>query len=159
MKQLAKLFTGLTILVLGAGCSQLTESIYTDNVQEYELNTIDTEYGYTGKAVFKEFADGSGLELTITLEGEASKNEYYFPAHLHYGQYQQGENSPMAEMLNPVDIRPLKSVTIIKGFSLEDLNYTYYHIKVHLAEEGPDYEKILVAGNVGEYNENADSAE
>ncbi|GAB3666491.1 hypothetical protein GCM10028791_42310 [Echinicola sediminis] len=139
------------VIMMCVSCNDLKESIYTEEVLEYDLNTVSTAYGYKGKAVFREFSDGSGVEVSITLEGEHSKNEYYFPAHLHFGPFQQGEHALMAEHLNPVDIRPLKSVTIIRDFSLEQLNAEYYHIKVHLAEEGPDYNVILAAGNVGEY--------
>ncbi|WP_186756738.1 hypothetical protein [Echinicola salinicaeni] len=138
----------LSLWVVFTGCSQLTESIYTDNVLEYDLNTISTEYGYTGKAIFKEYTDGSGLQLTLILEGEADNKAYFFPAHLHRGTYGDVE-VPMLEKLNPVDIRPLRSVTILKGYTYEDLKELDGHIKVHLAEEGPDYNTILVAGNVG----------
>jgi len=152
---------GLFVLVVLAfsGCDELKESIYTDELLEYELNTVSTDYGYSGKAVFREYSDGRGVEVTITLEGEDSRNEYYFPAHLHYGIYQQGEHASMAAALNPVDIRPLKSVTILENFSLEQLNSDYFHIKVHLAEEGPDYNVILVAGDVGEYDGSGGGAE
>lgn len=142
----------LVFFALGfTSCDKLKESIYTDKVLKYDLNTVSTQYGYTGNVVIKEFSDGGGLEVTLTLEGEDSRNAYYFPAHLHFGQYHQGEHADMAAALNPVDIRPLKSVTMLKDFSLDQLNSGYFHIKVHLAEEGPDYNVILVAGNVGEY--------
>ncbi|WP_215223672.1 hypothetical protein [Echinicola shivajiensis] len=138
----------LSLLAFFASCSQLTESIYTDNVLEYKLNTISTAYGYTGRAIFKEYSDGSGLQLTLILEGEADNKAYFFPAHLHKGSYQDVEAS-MLEKLNPVDIRPLRSVTILKGYTYEDIKELDGHIKVHLAEDGPDYNTILVAGNVG----------
>ncbi|UCS92918.1 hypothetical protein KZP23_19970 [Echinicola marina] len=137
----------LSILGLFGGCSELTESIYTDNVLEYELNTISTEYGYTGRAIFREYADGTGLQLSLILEGESDRKAYFFPAHLHQGSY--GEEGIMLEKLNPVDIRPLKSVTILKDYTYEKMKELDGHIKVHLAEDGPDYNTILVAGNIG----------
>ncbi|QDH80138.1 hypothetical protein FKX85_14270 [Echinicola soli] len=142
---------GVLILVIFSfsSCKDLTDSLYEDNILTYDLHTVSTEYGYTGEAIFKEFSNGTGIEVTIQLYGDASEDEYYFPAHLHYGAYEAGAHAGMADMLNNVDIRPLRSVTVLEGHSLADLMEDDYHIKVHLAASGPEYDVILVAGNVG----------
>lgn len=95
-----------------------------------------------------------GVEITLQLLGDRGDAAYYFPAHLHYGEYDMPE-APMAAMLNPVDIRTLKSVTVVgklssgEVFNFDDLENFDGHIKVHLADDGPDYHVILVAGNIG----------
>ncbi|GGZ15287.1 hypothetical protein GCM10007049_04200 [Echinicola pacifica] len=127
----------------------MQDKLYLDDTYEYPLNTVDATLGYTGKAVVKEFTNGSGLEITITLSGEHTKAEYYFPAHLHRGPYEPNVDSPMVEALNGVDARPLKCVTILEGYSIEDLRTHQFHIKVHLADSGPEAKTILVAGNIG----------
>ncbi|AGA79259.1 hypothetical protein [Echinicola vietnamensis] len=132
-----------------SSCNELTDSLYEDNVLTYDLHTVSTEYGYTGEVIFKEFSNGKGVEVTIQLYGDASEDEYYFPAHLHFGAYEAGVDAGMASMLNGVDIRPLRSVTVLEGYSLSELMQDDYHIKVHLASSGPEYNVILVAGNVG----------
>src|SRR5690606_22543336 len=79
---------------------------------------------------------------------------HYFPAHLHYGAY-GATDAPMAAMLSPVDLRTLKSVTVVESlasgesFNFEDVADFDGHVKVHLAADGPDYHIILVAGNIG----------
>lgn len=120
---------------------------------EYALLSANLEYPYEGSAMFRELESG-GVEITIQLIGNKGEPAYYFPAHLHYGAYNTPD-APMAAMLNPVDIRYLKSVTIVdklatgEAFGFDDLEVFDGHIKVHLAEDGPDYHVILVAGNIG----------
>lgn len=135
-------------IIAFSSCDELTDSLYTDDGVSYPLSTVSTEYSYTGTALFREFTDG-GLEVTVTLQGENSNNQYYFPVHLHQGAYEAGEAAAILAMLNPVDIRPLKSVTILQGYTMNDLRENELHIKVHLAEEGPEADVVLVAGNVG----------
>ncbi|WP_229683504.1 hypothetical protein [Echinicola rosea] len=142
---------GILVLLIFtfSSCDDLTDSLYEDRVLTYDLQTVSTAYGYTGEAIFKEFSNGSGIEVTIQLYGDASEDEYYFPAHLHYGAYEAGTDAGMADMLSSVDIRSLRSVTVLEGHSLSDLMEDDFHIKVHLATSGPEYDVILVAGNVG----------
>lgn len=120
---------------------------------EYALLSANSEYPYEGSVLFRELESG-GVEITIQLTGNKGGTAYYFPAHLHYGAY-DAPDAPMAAMLNPVDIRDLKSVTVVdklatgEAFGFDDLEVFDGHIKVHLAEDGPDYHVILVAGNIG----------
>ncbi|AWW32567.1 hypothetical protein DN752_21790 [Echinicola strongylocentroti] len=150
-----KKLIGLLILVsiFFSSCSELEDSLYEKEALAYDLQTVSAEYGYSGEATFRQFSNGSGLEITIQLFGEASEDEYYFPAHLHFGPYEEETHAGMAEMLSSVDIRPLKSVTVLEGYTLADLKENEYHIKVHLAADGPEYDVILVAGNVGKTTE------
>ena len=58
-------------------------------------------------------------------------------------------------MLNPVSSNKLESTTLLGSLSdgrnlkFDDLAAFDGHIKIHLANEGPDYTVILVAGNLG----------
>lgn len=139
-------------------CSEDEENIYSGKQKEYTLHQANPEYAYEGAVTFKELKAG-GLEITLQLLGERGQEPYFFPAHLHHGAYDT-PNAPMAAMLNPVDIRTLKSVTVVHATAQgEILNFDALesfngHVKVHLAEDGPDYQVILVAGNIGS---NADS--
>ncbi len=142
------LFIPLLMISL-TSCENWGESIYTDNQLEYELATVSGAYNYSGKAIIKEFSSGE-LELTLTLEGKDENRNYSFPAHLHHGHYDGKPNPEIFQMLNPIDIRTLKSVTILNdNLDFENMKNFDGHIKVHLASEGPDYNVILVAGNVG----------
>ncbi|MDN3670576.1 hypothetical protein QWY93_14735 [Echinicola jeungdonensis] len=139
----------IPLIILFSSCEKWEESIYTGNELEYDLTTVSAGYNYTGKAVIKEMSNGR-LELTITLEGEPENRNYSFPVHLHSGPY--GEvGAEIFQKLNPIDIRTLKSVTILSiELDFEKMENSFDgHIKVHLASEGPDYDVILVAGNVG----------
>ena len=141
------------ILFQTSSCSEDDDRVYTGKQLEYDLSQANPEYDYHGKIIFKELQTGS-LEIHIELLGDNTSGEYYFPAHLHYGKF-ENHHGPMAAMLNPVDIRTLKSVTVLdrlsdgQAFKFEDINGFDGHVKVHLAEDGPDYHVILVAGNIG----------
>ena len=113
-----RLTTGLLLILITLGFASCRdeESPYTSNEITYNLHRASESYDYNGTAVFRELKSGV-LELTITLVGEKGNDEYYFPAHLHYGSY-DSPDAPMAAMLDPVDIRTLKSTTIIE--KLED---------------------------------------
>lgn len=158
---LKRLTTGLflTGITLGFVSCREEETPYTSNEITYNLHRATESYDYEGTAVFRELKSGA-LELNITLTGEKGDEEYYFPAHLHYGPY-DSPDAPMAAMLDPVDIRTLKSTTIIEkledgtDFSFDQISNFDGHIKVHLAADGPDYQVILVAGNVGKNLEGA----
>lgn len=134
-------------------CSAEDDPVYTGRQIEYELHQAGPDYDYHGKILFKELQTGS-LEIHIELVGEKASPENYFPAHLHYGGFEH-HHAPMAAMLNPVDSRSLRSVTVLdllsngEEFKFEDIHTFDGHVKVHLAEDGPDYHVILVAGNIG----------
>jgi len=153
--QLLKL-SALLIFILGTNSCMPEEKVDFRNELTFELKSM-SEYGYKGNARFRELMNGD-LMVDITLEGEKSNTPYDFPAHLHFGNYDQME-SPMAAMLNPVSMLSLKSNTVIKKQHGNDSSFGWKeflefegHIKVHLAADGPDYRVILVAGNVGKMN-------
>lgn len=118
-------------------------------VQLFQAST----YSYTGKVEFKEVV-GGGLELVLRLEGARSYSGDAYPAHLHFGSYNQAD-ARIAQVLNPVASSNLESITQLGPLSdgrklrFEDLASFDGHIKIHLANEGPDYSVILVAGNLG----------
>ncbi|KEO75870.1 hypothetical protein [Anditalea andensis] len=138
------------------GCSSEEEGIYTQNQVSYSL-TAASDFDIQGMAHVRELRTG-GIEIELVLEGLTSTEAYFYPSHLHYGPY-DSPNAPMAQMLSPVDARTLVSKTVITTLhdgSIMDFNRFLSfdgHIKVHLAEDGPDYEVILAVGNVGAYNE------
>jgi len=111
-----------------------------------------SDFEYSGILEIVELKDGN-LQLNISLTG-ASAPGVSFPAHLHFGAY----DSPVAEiayMLNPVGGSTLESSTRLstltdgENLSFEDFKSFDGHIKIHLAADGPDYETILVSGNIG----------
>lgn len=150
MRQLLLL---ILFLLYISSCSEDKEDLYTGKEVTYNLNQVSLDYDHDGKVTFKEMKIGA-LEITIQLSGEKGEDAYYFPAHLHNGTY-DNPDAPMAAMLNPIDIRTLKSVTIINELSsgevlrFDQLQNFDGHVKVHLAADGPDYKVILVAGNIG----------
>lgn len=152
MKKLAVFFL-LAILV--ASCEQEEESIYTGNELSYFLYK-SSDFDYSGKVTVKEL-NGGGLELRIEMIGEKGGSDYYFPAHLHFGAY-DSPDSPTAFLLNPINIKDLKSVTQLGALSdgrildFESFKNLNGHIKVHLADSGPEYQIILTAGNIGSNN-------
>lgn len=146
-----KIFS-VAIVLLCFSCGE-DDEVITRRQTTYPLSSASSGYVYEGSAVFKEVETG-GVEITLQLAGDKGDAAYYFPAHLHYGAYNRPE-APMAAMLNPVDIRTLESVTVVdklssgEVFNFDDLEDFDGHIKVHLADDGPDYHVILVAGNIG----------
>lgn len=133
-------------------CSTEQEDIYTNNFISYPL-IAGSEYDFEGVANVRELRKG-GVELELILSGEKTTEPYFYPAHLHFGPY-DSPDAPMAQMLSPVDARTLESKTVINqlhdGSSMDFIRFSTLdgHIKVHLAEDGPDYNTILVVGNVG----------
>lgn len=149
MKRLLLLLT----LSFGLGsCSDSEDRYYTGRTLEVELFQAST-YAYKGKVEFKE-VEGGGLELALRLDGAKSYSNEAYPAHLHFGSYNQA-NTPIAQILNPVSSSNLESLTLLGPLSdgsnlrFEDLATFDGHLKIHLANEGPDYSVILVAGNLG----------
>lgn len=153
------IFVFVPFLLIMSACGKEEEGLYTGQQLEYLLYSATSEYAYEGKVLFKEMVTGE-LEVTVQLFGDKREQAYFFPAHLHYESY-DAPNAPMAAMLNPVDIRTLKSVSVIRQLARgENLSFNQLpdfdgHVKVHLAEDGPDYKVILVAGNIGS-NDNAE---
>lgn len=149
MKRLLLLLT----LSFGLGsCADSEDKYYTGRSLEVDLFQAST-YAYKGMVEFKEVVGGS-LELSIRLEGAKSNTEDTFPAHLHFGSYNQAD-APIAQILNPVSSKKLASTSQLNTLSdgrnlkFDDLASFDGHIKIHLANEGPDYSVILVAGNLG----------
>lgn len=138
-------------------CQQQEEERYTPNSVTYQLFQ-SSDFEYDGTAVVRELK-GGGVEVTLSLRGPKSNDPYYFPSHLHFGNYKES-GAALAFLLNPVDIKTLESKTILGKLSDgTDLNFESFrnfdgHIKVHLANEGPDYDVILATGNVGK-NDNS----
>ncbi|PRY90432.1 hypothetical protein [Mongoliibacter ruber] len=128
------------------------DPLYTGSEIEYMLHQ-SSDFDYSGKLIVRELTGGE-LELSIELDGTKSDDVYFFTAHLHFGAYDDVD-APIAHLLDPIDIRSLKSTTVLGVLSdqttltLEDFKTFDGHVKVHLADSGPDYETILVAGNVG----------
>jgi hypothetical protein len=157
MKKLAIIFLSALIMI---SCVQEKDSIYTTNELTYNLYQ-GSDFNYTGKVQIKELLNGD-LELMVQLSGNKNNDPYYFPAHLHFGPY-DNPDSPIAYQLDPIDIRTLKSVTILGKLSdgsklkFGDLNNFDGHIKVHLADSGPEYQVILSVGNIGA-NDNSPQA-
>ncbi|OOG74937.1 hypothetical protein [Algoriphagus sp. A40] len=149
MKKLILVF--LMAVGLGA-CTEQEPDLYTGKQLEFGLFK-SSDFEYNGTLTVNELRDGK-LEFDIQLEGANSSTEYNFPAHLHFGGYDQAD-APIAYLLNPVSSKDLESSTVLGELSdgskltFEQMKTFDGHVKIHLANEGPDYEVILVAGNVG----------
>ena len=136
---------------LGA-CTEQEPDRYSGQQLEFDLFK-SSDFDYNGTLTVKELRDGK-LEFDIQLEGTSSSVVYNFPAHLHFGGYDQAD-APIAYLLNPVSSQNLGSTTVLGTLSdgtalnFEQMKSFDGHVKIHLANEGPDYDVILVAGNVG----------
>jgi len=141
----------LAVLTLFPSCRQ--DETHTSRELRQLLHSANPQYPYQGEVVFKELSSGE-IEVAVELHGQRGREPYYFPAHLHYGAYERPD-APMAALLNPVDMRTLKSTTVISELAdgqkllFEDLENFDGHVKIHLALDGPDYHVILAAGNIG----------
>lgn len=141
----------MLFFLMACGTDQ-DEGYYTQNFISYPL-IPGSDFDFEGMVNIRELRIG-GLEVELILSGEKTTEPYFYPAHLHFGAY-DNPVAPMAQMLSPVDARSLSSITVIT--QLHDgsaMNFDRFinfdgHIKVHLAEDGPDYNTILVVGNVG----------
>ena len=147
-----KLLLLLTISFGLGSCAESEDKYYTGRSLEVDLFQAST-YAYKGKVEFRELVDGN-LELVLRLVGYKSSTAYSYPAHLHFGSYNQAD-APIAQVLNPVSSSKLESTTQLgplsdgRNLKFDDLAAFDGHIKIHLANEGPDYSVILVAGNLG----------
>jgi|SRR5690606_4279047 len=147
-----KLFLAFLIVAGLGACTEEEPDLYSGRQMEFDLFK-SSDYDYNGTLTVRELRDGK-LDLDIQLEGAKSSADYNFPAHLHFGAYDQVD-APIAFMLNPVSSKSLLSSTVLGSLS-DGSNLTFEqmksfdgHVKIHLANEGPDYGVILVAGNVG----------
>lgn len=135
-------------------CSQQEDQVYTTREARQTLHPANSMFEYEGEVIFKEMLSGE-IEVVIELKGDKGNEAYFFPAHLHFGTYDTPD-AHLAAMLAPVDIRTLKSATVVSElsdgtkFRFDNLDQFEGHVKIHLAADGPDYEVILSAGNIGE---------
>ncbi|WP_375582517.1 hypothetical protein [Cyclobacterium xiamenense] len=110
------------------------------------------DYAFEGTATFE--VNDADIALLIQLEGLKSTDPYFYTAHLHFGSFDEADAS-IAQVLNPIDSRTLQSRTVIgrltngSEIDFETLRNFDGHIKIHLADQGPDYDIILVSGNIG----------
>lgn len=152
-----KIIFALPLLILLLVSCQPEEDKYTANSISYDLFQ-SSDFEYTGQAQVRELRDGS-VEIAVKLTGPSSKDAYFFPTHLHFGAYDMPD-SEIALLLNPIDVRSLESKTILGNLSDgRNLNFSAFknfdgHLKIHLADDGPDYAIILATGNIG-INENS----
>jgi hypothetical protein len=142
----------LVMLVMVACQQEEEESIYSGNSKSYDLFQ-SSDFEYKGFATFRELKSGE-VEIEIDLQGPRSEEAYFFTGHLHFGPY-DAESADVAYLLSPVDIRTLNSKTVLgqlsngESLSFEAIGAFNGHIKIHLADEGPDYAIILASGNIG----------
>ncbi|NHE57437.1 hypothetical protein G9Q97_11520 [Cyclobacterium sp. GBPx2] len=148
------------LVLLGFISCQPEENLVNDVGPSYDLYQ-SSDFNFEGKATFQVLANGE-VELLVQLFGDKSNDPYFYTGHLHFGSFDQGD-APIAHALNPIDSRTLESRTVLgklsngKEFDLEAINDFDGHIKVHLADQGPDYNIILVSGNIGR-NDNSREA-
>lgn len=148
------------ILLLGFSSCQPEENVINDAKSSYTLYQ-SSDFDYEGKATFQVLDNGE-IELLVQLFGDKSNDAYFYTGHLHFGSFDQ-EDAPIAQVLNPIDSRTLMSRTVIGTLSdgskpdVEALQDFDGHIKIHLADQGPDYNIILASGNIGR-NDNSREA-
>jgi hypothetical protein len=142
----------VVFVVLFLVSCQVEEEKYTARSVTYSLFQ-SSDFPYEGTASVRELQSGE-LEVELILTGATSREQYFFPTHLHFGSYEEAD-AVIATVLNPIDIRTLRSTTVLgtlsDGSTLQFEDFTGFdgHIKIHLAEDGPDYSIILASGNVG----------
>ncbi|WP_162415374.1 hypothetical protein [Cyclobacterium roseum] len=142
-------FIAIVIWAL-AGC-QTEENLPEIQSVSYPLYQTG-EYAFEGTATFELREDA--VELLIQLDGVTSEDPYFYTGHLHFGNLDD-EDATIAQLLSPIDSRTLQSRTVIGRLSngnepdFESLKNFDGHIKIHLADQGPDYDVILVSGNIG----------
>lgn len=147
-----KLLLLLSLVICMGSCKDADENQYSGRSMEVDFFQAST-YSYKGKVEFRKLVDGN-LELVLRLVGSKSSTAYSYPAHLHFGSYDQAD-APIAQVLNPVSSIKLESTTQLgtlsdgKNLKFDDLTAFDGHIRIHLANEVPDYSVILVAGNLG----------
>ncbi len=147
MKTLSFIIFSLLII---ASCTKISESNNSAKTSMYAFSYTNQDYNISGKATFTEI-DNNNLNLLIEVSPTAEG--LFHPTHLHFGKI-DGEGK-MALVLNPVDGKTGKSETVISKlgddtlFNYDRLQSFDGHIKVHLGDDGPDYDIILAAVNIG----------
>lgn len=155
-----KLLFGLILFAGVFSCTKSSPGKYSGQSLEFELFK-SSDFDYNGTLTVQELLNGQ-LELTLQLSGAQSDEALAFPAHLHFGSY-DAIDAPIAAVLNAVPISSLQSTTLLDELSdgstldFDKMKLFDGHVKIHLAQDGPDYEVILVAGDVGR-NFSADQA-
>lgn len=147
-----KIFT-IVLIVFGlTSCSETEPDKFTGQELNFKLNK-SSDYNFSGTLTVRELKGGK-LEFYLKLNGAKTTNDYEYPAHLHFGGYDQAD-APIAFLLQPVSAKTLESSTVLgklsdgTELSFEEMKLFDGHVKIHLANDGPDYQVVLVAGNVG----------
>lgn len=141
----------IPLVVLMFSCNEDSDQKGYQNSVRFELFQ-SSDFEYTGFLDVFELNDGQ-VRFDIQLTG-SNAPAVNFPTHLHFGAY-DASVAEIAAMLNPVSGANLSSSTILPTLadgttlSFEDFQSFDGHIKIHLAADGPDYEVILVSGNIG----------
>jgi hypothetical protein len=141
----------VSLLLAIAGCQQ-EERLPEVQAVTYPLYQ-SADYAFEGTATF-EMKEDADVELLIQLDGVRSTDPYFYTAHLHFGSFDDAD-AAIAQVLSPIDSRTLQSRTPIgkltngSEIDFDALKNFDGHIKIHLADQGPDYDIILVSGNIG----------
>ncbi|WP_339880833.1 hypothetical protein [uncultured Algoriphagus sp.] len=141
----------LFILMYFSGCTIENPEVPKNSIS-YELYQA-SDFDFSGVLTVNELADGL-LEFVIQLDGTKGNGQTEYLTHLHFGSY-NSPDTPIALVLQPVNSASLKSTTILSELSdgseltYEKIQSFSGHVKIHLDKEGPDYEVILAAGNIG----------
>jgi hypothetical protein len=160
LRTMKKLLIGSLILFGFTACTDSEPVDYTANKIEYQLfQSSDFSYSGTLEVIEK---IGGKLEFNINLAGAKGNATTSFPTHLHFGNYEQPE-AVIAAVLQPVNSASLSSKTVLSELSdgttldFEKMKTFDGHIKIHLAADGPEYQVILVSGNIGTNNSSAEA--
>jgi hypothetical protein len=149
----------LILSTLGIACEEkeIENPELTGNEVVYQLAS-GSDFGVMGTATIQEVKGGKA-KVTIELNGLPASGNH--PVHLHWGDVGTPD-AEIAALLTPIS-NTNKSETKLNVLSDESA-VTYQSllsldasIKVHLAENGPDRDIILVAGNIGAATTNARS--
>ncbi len=147
-----KLIFGFVILLGFTACTESDPVEITTNRIEYQLFQ-SSDFNYSGTLEVIELTNGK-LEFSVKLLGATGNSETNFPTHLHFGNYEQPE-AVIAAILQPVNSATLSSKTILSELSdgtklnFEKMKSFDGHVKIHLAADGPEYQVILVSGDIG----------
>ena len=142
----------LLLLITVASCNKDDSYIeeFTGNEVSYSLFSA-SDIGSAGMVTFKERTDG-GVDIVVALDQQFSNGS--FPVHLHYGDLSI-EDAPQATLLSDYSGGDNMSETTIFTLADEsDFDFARAQdfdgsIKIHLASNGPDYDVLIAAGNIG----------
>jgi hypothetical protein len=144
----------LSILFIGALLScQEPEAVseFTGNELTYEL-VAGSEYNVSGTISFKERVDGF---TTVKIQLTGTDGDAKHPVHLHLGSISTPQ-ADVAALLSPVIASTGVSETLLDRLAddtpvkYNDISKIKACIKVHLSDDGPGRDVILVGGNIGE---------